>query len=704
MLSRRDFLKLSATSLGGLIVISGCAPEVTILKKQNYPGAPVAGSSQGMLEPTDIPMYVSDLFIPPAMPRSTAPNPDLDYYEITLRQFSQQVLPDGLPATTVWGYGSVNRPESFSYPAATIEASYNRPVRIKWINGLVDENGDYLPHLLPVDQTLHWANPPGGTDQRDGHGHSQLPYNGPVPAVTHVHGAHVNEESDGYPEAWYLPAARNIPPNYAFCGSWYEKFKQQFKDKYGLDWEAGSAIFQYPNRQRAATLWYHDHTLGMTRLNVYSGLTGLYLLRGGQDDQVQGLPSPAPAPGDAPGTKYYEVPIIIQDRAFNSDGSFFYPDNRAYFEKVAPDKLKIPFQPEPVIYPDGSTSGESDIAPIWNPEFYGNIMLVNGRTWPVLEVEPRRYRFRVLNACNSRFLNLKLVEGNPNSTPTISALPFWLIGSEGGFLPQVAQQETILMAPAERYDIIVDFSGLPTGRVIYLTNESLNEPPAAVASPADATQPTLSPAMLQELLEGAVTDSTRQVMKFVVGQLTSQDQSLPPEQLSLPVLQTLGQAVRTRQVSLNEAMSKTLFTSKTDDLTQPDRNGQPFGPAGAFLGTLLPDGSGSMQMWKNEVTENPRQDEVEIWEIHNFTVDKHPIHIHQVMFQVVDRQPRTGGPARPPEAWETGWKDTVIAYPEEITRVRLKFELPGRFAWHCHVLEHEDNEMMRPLDVLSTKK
>lgn len=637
------------------------------------------------------------------MPQSSSSSADFDYYEIAIRQFSQQVLPEGMPPTTVWGYGSPNHPESFSYLSCTIEARCDRPVRIKWINDLVDEAGNYLPHLLPIDQTLHWSNPSGGVKERDGHGHSQKPYTGPVPIVTHVHGAHVTEESDGYPEAWFLPAAKNIPAGFAISGSWYDKFKQEFQDKYGVEWEVGTAIFQYPNQQRAATLWYHDHALGMTRVNVYAGPAGFYLLRGGEDDKVAGLPGPAPAIGDAADKKYYEIPLIIQDRIFNEDGSFFYPGNRAFFEGVTPDKLKIPFRSDPVIYPDGSTTGDSDVAPIWNPEFFGNIMLVNGRTWPFLEVEPRRYRFRILNGCNSRFLNLKLVQGNPNARPTWLALPFWQIGSEGGLLPQVVQRETMLMAPAERVDVIVDFTGLPTGRVIYLTNESLDQPDGNRGLPGNDIQPTLSPAELEEKNEGVITESTAQIMRFVVGKLTSQDESLPVEQLSLPAINPLGPAAKTRQVSLNEAMSMTLFMSKTDDVIQPDIKGKPFGPTGGFLGTVLPDGSGYMQMWKNDVTENPQQGDVEIWEIYNFTVDKHPIHIHQVMFQVVERQSLAGGTARPPDAWENGWKDTVIAYPQEITRVRMKFEFPGRYVWHCHILEHEDNEMMRPLDVLPAK-
>jgi bilirubin oxidase len=674
------------------MIISGCTPLVTLLKKtKNLTPTEIDVGDPSILRVKDIPKYVSQLIIPPAMPQSPSPDADMDYYEIAVRQFNQQVLPEGFPATTVWSYGPANYPESFNFPAYTVEAKYNRPVRIKWINDLVDENGNFLPHLLPVDQTLHWANPTGGNSERDAHGRMQTSYTGPVPIVTHVHGAHVTQESDGYPEAWYLPAAKNLPAGVALNGTWYDKYKQEFTEKYGADWEPGSCIYQYPNQQRAATLWYHDHTLGMTRLNVYAGPAGFYIIRGGKDDQVAGLPGPAPAMGDIPDTQYYEIPLAIQDRTFKKDGTFFYPANRAYFEEMAPEKLKIPFYPDTVKYPDGSTTGDSDIAPIWNPEYFGNAMLVNGRTWPKLDVEARRYRFRVLNGCNSRFIILKLVQGEPAARPAEAILPFWQIGSEGGFLPKVVKRDLLLLAPAERADVIVDFTNIPAGTELYLINEGPDEPYSGGA-PGDDFDP-------------AKPEGTGQVMKFVVGKSVGTDESLPPEQLSLPAIQPLDPPTKTRQVSLNEAMSMTVFVKEDGDGgVQTDRGGEPFGPSAGFLGTVGPDGSGNMLMFNSDVTENPMQNEVEVWEINNFTMDGHPIHIHQVMFQVVDRQPKGGNePPRSPEAWETGWKDTVIAYPREITRLRMKFDTAGRYVWHCHILEHEDNEMMRPLDVLPEK-
>jgi hypothetical protein len=216
--------------------------------------------------------------------------------------------------------------------------------------------------------------------------------------VTHVHGAHTTEESDGYAEAWYLPNANNIP---GYVQHTTGTFFDYFNSKYNAGWGSGFATFTYPNDQPATTLWYHDHTLGMTRLNVYAGPAGYYLLRGGPHDMDLGYVSPGP--GIDPFGEFTEIPIAIQDRSFNADGSLFYPDNRAFFEGLDPAQLQIPF------IPDEACDGlPSDVSPIWNPEFFGNMMVVNGQTWPFLEVEQRRYRFRFLNGCNSRFLVLKM--------------------------------------------------------------------------------------------------------------------------------------------------------------------------------------------------------------------------------------------------------------------------------------------------------
>ena len=372
---------------------------------------------------------------------------NVDYYEIAMQQFEQQILPPALPKTTVWGYGSYGNDGHLQRAIPHHRGHlWNKPVRVKWINNLIDPvTKDFLPHLLPVDQTLHWANPPGGARHAT-IGDDPAPYTGPVPIVTHVHGAHVSDESDGYAEAWFLPPATNIPAGYATEGTWYNHFKAQFEAKYGEDWTPGSAIAQYPNDQDASTLWYHDHTLGMTRCNVYAGPAGFYLLRGGPRDAVGGaLPGPAPKAGDPPGTKYYEIPIAIQDRSFNDDGSLFFPDNRAFFEG-----LDAGAAPDPVHPGRGVRRQTSDISPIWNPEFFGNTMMVNGNTWPYLEVEPRRYRIRFLNGCNARFLILQMDDG----------LPFYQIGAEGGFLPAPIQLKQLLMSPAERADVILDFTGL----------------------------------------------------------------------------------------------------------------------------------------------------------------------------------------------------------------------------------------------------
>jgi bilirubin oxidase len=630
----------------------------------------------GVLDSNSIPKFAQPLVIPPAMPRSgTLPGKNAlkpDYYRIGVRQFSQQILPQamGLGPTTVWSYGSVDHPETFNYPAFTIEATWGRPVRVKWINELLKPDGSFRPHLLPVDQTLHWANPPGGRRGRDSHGGDQTPYRGPVPIVTHLHGGHSDQQSDGYPEAWYLPKARNISGSYARVGSKYREFRALAQSQLGQAWTPGSAVFQYDNDQRAATMWYHDHTLGMTRVNVYAGPAGFYLLRGGAGDAVAGtLPGPAPSRGDPPGREYFEIPLAIQDRSFTEDGELFYPDSRALFEGLEPSELQIPF------WSEQACGGPSDVAPIWNPEFFGNAMLVNGRTWPSLDVQQRRYRFRLLNGCNSRFLILRFEND----------LSFWQIGNEGGFLPEPIELQEILLGPAERADVIVDFANLPTGAEIRLLNVAPDDPfgggvPGIDFEPADPA-------------------TTGQVMIFSVVPSTDPDPSTPPAQLVLPQISDLGAAVRTRELSLNELDSATVKVSSQGGKIVLDCGGEPFGPAEADLGTLNPDGSGNPLGWDEPLTETPEVDAVEIWELHNFTADAHPIHIHEITFEVLGRQALNGGSPRPAESWERGRKDTVIAYPGEITRVKALFDRAGLFVWHCHIVEHEDNEMMRPFRI-----
>ena len=449
----------------------------------------------GTLDPADVTKFVTPLLIPPVMPRADTitqrGGKTVDYYEISMRQFEQQILPASLPKTRVWGYGAKTAQSKrgllvHNAPSLTIEAMWNRPVRVKWINELVDGSGNYLPHLLPVDQTLHWANPPGGSMHRDMRPEFDAtpgPYTGPVPIVTHVHGAvGVADDSDGYAEAWYLPAAGNIPGGYATEGTWYDFFAGKAGGAYGVEWGPGFATFQYPNENRASTIWYHDHALGMTRLNVYAGPAGFYLVRGGPagDDEVldtrngrpASLPGPAPRENDKfpPNKRYQEIPIAIQDRSFNLDGSLFYPDTREFFDEIVGDFIP-----------------EGEFSPIWNPEFFGNTIMVNGNTWPFLTVERQRYRFRFLNGCQSRFLILDFAQ--------IPGVEVWQIGNEGGFLAAPVNLTAdhgnrLLMGLAERADVIVDFTNVPGAATC---SGTWGQTSRSAAAPRETTSPSRIP-------------------------------------------------------------------------------------------------------------------------------------------------------------------------------------------------------------------
>jgi spore coat protein A, manganese oxidase len=640
----------------------------------------------GTLDPAGIRKFVTPLLIPPVMPKAgtipLAGGKNADYYEISMRQFAQQILPAGLGATTVWGYGAISSASRnglllHNAPSLTIEARWNTPVRVKWINDLKDASGNFLPHLLPVDPTLHWANPPGGTagrDTRPTFASTPGRYTGPVPMVTHVHGsAGVGDESDGYAEAWFLPDANNIPPGYATQGTWHEFFGDKAASKFGVSWGPGFAVFQYPNAQRASTVWYHDHTLGMTRLNVYAGPAGFFIVRGGSagDDYVLDnrygtpavLPGPAPRANDKfpPNKTYYEIPIAVQDRSFNIDGSLFYPDTRTFFDGIAG-----PFVPD------------TDVSPIWNPEFFGNCMMVNGNTWPFQTVEQRRYRFRFLNGCNSRFLILDFAK--------IPGIEVWMIGNEGGFLAApvnmtAVNDNRILMGPAERVDVIVDFSNVPLGSHV-LGNIGPDEPFGGGVPGVD--------------FQVSDPETTGKIMAFQVVPATAPDPTTPARFLQLPALAPLTGG-NNRPLALLEEMSSYFADA----------------PVETLLGTVAGDPNTGVaewtpRMWSDAITENPAVGDTEVWEFYNGTADAHPMHIHEVLFQLVNRQDifvdeeqKTfrvvpGSEPTAPEPWENGWKDTVISYPGQVTRVRMKFQVAGQYVWHCHIVEHEDNEMMRP--------
>lgn len=504
-------------------------------------------------------------------------NNDETYYEITMKEFYQKLHRDLRP-TRLWGYDG-------QYPGPTIQAAKGEKVKIKWKNNLPDK------HFLPVDKSIH-----------------HLSHEPEVRTVVHLHGMETRPESDGYPEAWYTKGFKQVGPF----------FEQE--------------VYEYPNHQRAATLWYHDHAMGITRLNVYAGLAGMYILN---DKQEQSLKLPSGK---------YDVPLLIQDRSFHADGSLSYPNGPA--NRTAP----IPANS----HADHGSGRNDNVFPVPSiiPFFLGDTILVNGKVWPYLRVEPRKYRFRILNGSNSRGYELYLD----------SEQPFNQIASDGGLLSNTIQLDKFSMEPAERVEVIIDFTKF-AGQKITLKND---------------LGPNADP-----------NDRTADIMQFHVDlPLSGEDTSRIPKRLStIPSL--LQNEIKTiRHLKL---------TGTTDSFDRP---------------LLLLDN----KKWHDPVTEKPILGATEIWSLINTTNFQHPIHIHLVQFQVLGHQPfdldlynetgqvRPTGPILPSKVNERGWKDTVSAPAAQITRVIAKFApYAGQFVWHCHILEHEDYDMMRPFRVVDEK-
>ncbi|OIK19482.1 outer spore coat copper-dependent laccase CotA [Bacillus amyloliquefaciens] len=482
------------------------------------------------------------------------------YYEVTMKECFHKLHRD-LPPTRLWGYNGL-------FPGPTIDVNQDENVYIKWMNDLPDK------HFLPVDHTIHHSE--GGHQEPD------------VKTVVHLHGGATPPDSDGYPEAW---------------------FTRDFKEK-GPYFE--KEVYHYPNKQRGALLWYHDHAMAITRLNVYAGLAGMYIIRERKEKQLK-LPA-----GE------YDVPLMIMDRTLNDDGSLFYPSGPDNPSETLPNPSIVPF-------------------------LCGNTILVNGKAWPYMEVEPRTYRFRILNASNTRTFSLSLNNGGR----------FIQIGSDGGLLPRSVKTQSISLAPAERYDVLIDFSAFD-GEHIILTNST-------------GCGGDVNP------------DTDANVMQFrVTKPLKGEDTSRKPKYLS----------------AMPDMTSKRIHNIRTLKLTNTqDKYGRP-------VLTL------NNKRWHDPVTEAPRLGSTEIWSIINPTRGTHPIHLHLVSFQVLDRRPfdlerynKFGdivytGPAVPPPPSEKGWKDTVQAHSGEVIRIAATFApYSGRYVWHCHILEHEDYDMMRPMDV-----
>ena len=488
-------------------------------------------------------------------------------------------------STKVWGYNG-------SYPGPTILAKKDVPVDVFWRNNLVNGRNEPLPHLLPVDPTIHWAfNNVTGWQQYG------------VPVVTHLHGGHSESASDGLPDAWFTPG-------FALKGHGFIK--------------GDITPYHYSNTQQAATLWYHDHALGVTRLNVYAGLAGYYLLT---DDNEMELQNSGKLPASP-----YDLGLAIQDRMFTTNGQLYYPSMPE--EEGAPNPSIL-------------------------PEFFGDFILVNGMTWPILEVEPRQYRFRVLNGSDSRFYNLFL-----SSRQIIQQ-----IGTDNGLLPSPVQLSQMLIGPGERKDIILDFSdpSLWNQTIIVRNNAKTPFPKGSAVDP----------------------QTTGRIMAFRV------NQPLDPVYPATSLPATLRAPIIPLQTTL-PARKLILFEAEDE-----------YGRLKPMLGTVE---NGVLQ-WHDPISENPKLNDTEIWEIYNETEDAHPIHLHLVSMQLINRQKfnamidhengrptniRLVGQPQAPGADEQGWKDTWVMNPGEVTRVIAKFDIEGLYVWHCHILSHEDHEMMRP--------
>jgi len=494
------------------------------------------------LNPDSLARFVDPLPIPAiARPlgRKAVPGQtglDAPFYRVAMREIMAKLHRD-LPPTRLWSYGG-------SVPGPTFEARGGQGLLVEWANELPEK------HFLPIDHSLHGAE-------------KSTPE---VRGVVHLHGGKTPPESDGYPEDWYVPGQ--------------------------------SRTYFYPNKQDATLLWYHDHTMGINRLNIYAGMLGLHVIRDEAEDALQ-LPRGK-----------YEIPLVLMDRDLRVDGQLSYP--------VSPDDAKP-----------------------WVPEAFGELHLVNGKLFPYLELEPRKYRFRVLNGANGRFYRLSLTNGGEMHQ----------IGSDQGLLAAPVSVSAVNLAPGERADLVVDFAP-HRGTQMLLMSEAFELMQFRVSAAA-VTDPSALPAVLRPVPRVAESE-----------------------------------AVLTRRLTLDEQLN----------------------PVAESMGMLL-----NKTPWHMPITEKPVLNTTEIWELVNLTDDTHPIHLHMVRFQILDRRRfdafeyMTAGTLRyvggsiPLEANEMGWKDTARVNAKTVTRIIVPFVgYPGRYVWHCHILEHEDNEMMRPYEVVKS--
>jgi FtsP/CotA-like multicopper oxidase with cupredoxin domain len=749
-------------------------------------------------------------------------------------EFQAQVLPPALypsagpyaAGTILWGY-DINGGGP-SWPGRTIEARQGIATVVQYTNGLEQADGSppTLQRYLTTDLTIHWADPihtsavnqciqgdesagdfftPVGAHAVNASGviggtqssvpaACDVPYVGPVPVVPHLHGGEVMSAYDGHPDSWFTPGAALTGPGFV------------------------TTSYEYPNTQEASTLWFHDHALGTTRLNVYGGLAAFYLLRDARDTGLANNPIGLPA---GP----FEQELLIADRMFDTNGQLLFPAG-------SPTSNPIGYEGPP---------SNVNLHPFAIPEFFGDVMTVNGRSWPYFEVQPRRYRFRVVNGSNARFLQMQLFEeaktnGAYNGIATLftdGATPpvgtpgpsIWQIGTDGGFLNAPVNVDLVdssvpatgdpnsphlFLAPGERADVIVDFGG-QSGKRFVLTNTAVAPYPGGGV----IVEPLPPPAQQGNSGNPGVPgpyEITDQVMEFRVDlPLAGPDTSFNPAATSHPALRSSPIVdINPADTGLAADVHRQLILDEVEDvytgspvevvLENAHWNGLREGTTTSIPGSVS-NGDGL------EATEAPRVGATELWEVANLSPDAHPIHLHLVQFQIIDTQPFNTepdlcpylsatpqfgadgngrfdfsgqeyraawdalfpggtfngfrfepgnfipgfgpplpyssanadgavggnlafgsdggkyfvGPAVTPQPRDQGWKDTVKMFPCAVTRLAVRWapqdELSGSthagknsfpfdpttggpgYVWHCHILDHEDNEMMRPIVV-----
>lgn len=657
MINRRSFLKRS-----NALALTVAAP---ITLKLNRAIAEALGKQ--LSDPAVQPKFVE--IVPNALDpgfsyQPVADGPLAGIYNINAEQTVQQT---GLRRngtgqylnTTIWGYGSNGHTPT--WPGRTFQVQSGTPITVRWNNELRKQNGKPLSHLLPVDDSLHWCY------SLPGYEHYSISKNG-VPITTHLHGGHTDFQFDGNPEFFYSP-------DYEIVGPRWEQLGGLIKD------------FTYLNDQPAGTLWYHDHALGITRINVYAGLAGFYIVRDALDTGTETNPLALPA-------FPYEMGLAVQDRMFTNKGDLFYP---AY-----------PGDPfwEDFITGEGLADDEVP-QPSVLAEFFGDHIVVNGKIWPKSDVEPRHYRLRLLNGSDSRFMVLRFrvaVSADATNLDGASApLPFNVIGGDQGLAMSATETDQLIFEPGGRYDIVIDFSQVPFGSRIIVENLGGDSPFGGDFGDDLADEDFFPDRQTDRIM---AFDVTRPFDNSVADNFFA-------DNISGIYGGNTNVVSNVRRVALFEGNDE-------------------YGRLQPLLGTAEPTVSTSGEIlngtiaWHSPTTENPALNATEEWEIYNATGDAHPIHLHLVHFEVQERREFTADVVEQPlhehngevgigfrlENIELGAavgdlpgyvenfpRDMVTALPGQMVRIKTTFDKPGRYAWHCHILSHEDHEMMRVLHV-----